>query len=99
VLKEDFMIKPLNDNVLLKKEVTENKTASGIILSTNESKEENFGLVVAVGDGKIVDGKKIAMTVKVNDRVIFDKYATTEIKYKDEEYLLIPEGKILAVIE
>ena len=93
------MIKPLNDNGLLKKEVTENKTASGIILSTNESKEENIGLVVAVGDGKIVDGKKIAMTVKVNDRVIFDKYATTEIKYKDEEYLLIPEGKILAVIE
>ena len=93
------MIKPLNDNVLLKKEVTENKTASGIILSTNEYKEENIGLVVAVGDGKIVDGKKIAMTVKVNDRVIFDKYATTEIKYKDEEYLLIPEGKILAVIE
>ena len=93
------MIKPLNDNVLLKKETTENKTKSGIILSANESKEENIGTVVAVGDGKIVDGKKVALTVKVKDRVIFDKYATTEIKYNGEEYLLIPEDKILAVIE
>ena len=93
------MIKPLYNNVLLKKEVTENKTASGIILSTSESKEENIGLVVAVGDGKVVDGKKIPMTVKVNDRVIFDRYATTDIKYEDEEYLLISEDKILAVIE
>ncbi|MBQ9036604.1 MAG: co-chaperone GroES [Erysipelotrichaceae bacterium] len=93
------MIKPLNDNVLLKKETTENKTKSGIILSTNESKEENIGTVVAVGDGKIVDGKKVALTVKTKDRVIFDKYSTTEIKYNGEEYLLIPENKILAVIE
>ena len=93
------MIKPLNDNVLLKKETTENKTKSGIILSANESKEENIGKVVAVGDGKIVDGKKVALTVKVNDRVIFDKYATTEIKFNGEDYLLIPEDKILAVIE
>ncbi|MBR0474955.1 MAG: co-chaperone GroES [Erysipelotrichaceae bacterium] len=93
------MIKPLNDNVLLKKETTENKTKSGIILSANESKEENIGTVVAVGDGKIVDGKKVALTVKTKDRVIFDKYATTEIKYNGEEYLLIPEDKILAVIE
>ena len=94
-----MMIKPLNDNVLLKKETTENKTKSGIILSANESKEENIGTVVAVGDGKIVDGKKVALTVKAKDRVIFDKYATTEIKYNGEEYLLIPEDKILAVIE
>ena len=93
------MIKPLNDNVLLKKETTENKTKSGIILSANESKEENIGTVVAVGDGKIVDGKKVALTVRAKDRVIFDKYATTEIKYNGEEYLLIPEDKILAVIE
>ena len=93
------MIKPLNDNVLLKKETTENKTKSGISLSAYASKEENIGTVVAVGDGKIVDGKKVALTVKTKDRVIFDKYATTEIKYNGEEYLLIPEDKILAVIE
>ena len=93
------MIRPLNDNVLLKKEVIENKTASGIILSTNENKEENVGLVVAVGNGKLEDGKRVEMTVKVNDRVIFDKYATTTVKFRDEEYLLIPESKILAVID
>jgi chaperonin GroES len=95
----NIMIRPLNDNVLLKKEVIENKTASGIILSTNENKEENVGLVVAVGNGKLEDGKRIEMSVKVNDRVIFDKYATTTVKFRDEEYLLIPESKILAVID
>ena len=82
------MIKPLNNNVLLKKEVTENKTASGIILSTSESKEENIGLVVAVGDGKVVDGKKIPMTVKVNDRVIFDRYATLTSNIKTKSICL-----------
>ena len=93
------MIKPLNDNVLLKKEITENKTKSGIILSTNENKQENIGVVVAVGEGKVVDGKREPMTVKKNDRVIFDKYSTTEVKYQNEEYLLIAESKILAIVE
>ncbi len=97
---EDYiMIKPLNDNVLLKKEVVENKTASGIILSSNENVEENIGVVVAVGNGKLEDGKRIEMTVKENDKVIFDKYSTTEVTYKDEKYLLISESKILAVID
>ena len=93
------MIRPLNDNVLIKKENLENKTASGIILSTNENKQENIGIVVAVGEGKVVDGKREPMTVKKNDRVIFDKYATTEVKYQNEEYLLIAESKILAIVE
>ena len=93
------MIRPLNDNVLLKKEIVENRTASGIILSTNENKEENIGKVIAVGNGKLVDGVREPVEVKVNDKVIFDKYATTTIKYQNEEYLLISESKILAVIE
>ena len=93
------MIKPLNDNVLLKKEVIENRTKSGIILSTNENKEENIGVVVAVGDGRVEDGKRIPMTVKPDQRVIFDKYATTDIKYQDEDYMLISESKILAIVE
>ena len=97
---EDYiMIKPLNDNVLLKKEIVENKTASGIILSSNENVEENIGVVVAVGNGKLEDGKRIEMTVKENDKVIFDKYATTEVTYKEEKYLLIAESKILAIID
>jgi chaperonin GroES len=93
------MIKPLNDNVLLKKEEPETKTKSGIILSPNANKEENVGVIVAVGSGKVEDGKKIPMSVKKGQRVIFEKYSTTEIKYEDEEYLLVPENKILAVIE
>ena len=93
------MIRPLNDNVLIKKEIVENKTASGIILSSNTNVEENIGIVVAVGNGKLEDGKRIPMNVKENDRVIFDKYSTTEVSYQDEKYLLLPESKILAVID
>ncbi len=93
------MIKPLNDNVLIKKEVTENKTASGIILSTNTNTEENIGVVIAVGEGKLAEGKRLPMTVKVNDKVIFDKYAANEIEYQGEKYLLISESKIYAVID
>lgn len=93
------MIKPLSNYVLLKKEVIENTTKSGIILATSESQEDNVGVVVAVGPGKVVDGQTVAMTVKESDKVIFDKYATTTIKYQDEEYLLIEESKILAVVE
>ena len=69
------MIRPLNDNVLIKKETIENKTASGIILSAKENTEDNIGVVIAVGEGSLVDGKRVPMTVKVNDKVIFDKYA------------------------
>ena len=93
------MIRPLNDNILLKKEVAENKTASGIILSTSENKEDNVGVVVAVGEGQLIEGKRVAPAVKAGDRVIFDKYAVKEIKYGKEEYLLIAEGKILAIVE
>lgn len=93
------MIKPLYDNVLVKKEVIESKTASGIILSTNEKKADNIGRVIAVGNGRVEDGKHIDMSVKVNDRVIYDKYATTEIEYESEKYLLVSETKILAIIE
>ena len=93
------MIRPLNDNVLLKKETVENKTASGIILSTGEKDAENIGVVIAIGDGKEVDGKKVPVAVKVGEKVIFDKYSTTEIEYDKEKYLLISDSKILAVIE
>lgn len=93
------MIRPLNDNVLLKKEVIENRTASGIILSTSEKNEENIGTVVAAGAGRLVDGKREPLDVKVGERVIFEKYATTEVEYQNEKYLLISAGKILAVID
>jgi len=93
------MIRPLNDNVLVTKLVIENKTASGIILSAKEGQEENIGVVIAVGEGKMEDGKRIPMTVKKKDHVIFDKYSTTEVTYQNEKYLLIPESKILAIVD
>lgn len=92
------MLKPLNDNVVLKKEKVEYKTASGIIL-TKESKEEpSYAIVVAVGDGLMVDGKRIPLTVKVNDKVVFKKYSATEFKIDEEEYLVISEKDILAIL-
>ena len=93
------MIRPLNDNVLVKKETVENKTASGIILSAKENTEDNIGVVIAVGEGALVDGKRVPMTVKVNDKVIFDKYAGKEVEYQGEKYLLVSESKIYAVID
>ncbi len=93
------MIKPLHDNVLLKKQVVENKTASGIILTNSTKQADNIGVVVAVGEGKLVDGKLVELTVKPNDKVIYDKYSVTEVEYESEKYLLLPESKILAIID
>ncbi|MGI6608557.1 MAG: co-chaperone GroES [Erysipelotrichaceae bacterium] len=93
------MIKPLNDNVVLKITNVESKTANGIILTATAKEAENIGIVVAVGAGKIVDGKRILPTVKENDKVIFDRYAVTEVEYLNEKYLIVPESGILAVIE
>ena len=93
------MIKPLNDKVLLKIVTIENKTASGIILTTEVKEENNIGVVVAVGDGKIVDGKRVLPIVKKDDKVIFDKYAAIEVEYLNEKYLIVPEADILAIIE
>jgi len=93
------MIKPLYDNVLIKKEVLENRTASGIIVSTSNAQQDNVGRVVAVGEGKIVDGKRIPVDVSVNDKVIFSKYSTEEVEINNEKYYLLSADKILAVIE
>ncbi|HEY8444811.1 MAG TPA: co-chaperone GroES [Bacilli bacterium] len=93
------MLKPLHDNVVLKKEKVEQKTASGIILTGNVKEEPNIASVVAVGDGALVDGKKVPLTVKVGDKVVYKKYSTTEFKFEEEEYLIINEKDILAIVE
>lgn len=92
------MLKPLNDNVILKKEKMEDKTLSGIILTKTQD-EPDYAVVVEVGEGIIVEGKLKPMTVKKEDKVIFKKYSTTEFKYNDEEYLVISEKDILAIIK
>jgi len=96
--EEEKMLKPLNDNVILKKEKMEDKTLSGIILTKTQD-EPDYAVVVEVGEGIIVEGKLKPMTVKKEDKVIFKKYSTTEFKYNDEEYLVISEKDILAIIK
>jgi chaperonin GroES len=93
------MLKPLHDNVVLKKEKLEKKTASGIILSGDAKEQPSFASVAAVGEGNRVDGKLVPLTVKIGDKVVYKKYSATEIKVGEEEYLIIAEKDILAVLE
>ena len=93
------MIKPLSDRVLLKMVEPEEKTKSGIILSANDKEKPEFAEVVAVGDGVILEGKKIEMVVKPKDRVIISKYAGTEVKYAGENYIIVRQDEILAIEE
>jgi len=92
-------IHPLSNRVLLKSLEAEQKTASGIILPESAQEKKQEAEVVAVGPGKITDGKKEEMTVKVGDVVIYSKYAGDEVKLNGEDYTLIEEDKILAILE
>lgn len=94
-------IKPIHSNVIVKP-ITENEvTKSGIVLPDTVDKERpEKGEVVAVGEGKLLDdGKKAPMNVKVGDKVMFKKYSPDEIKVDGEEYLVIQESDILAILE
>ena len=93
------MIKPLQDRVVLKMVANEETTKSGIILAANTKEKPQVATVVAVGPGGIVDGKEITMQVKANDKVVFSKYAGTEIKLDGEEYTIVRESEILGIIE
>lgn len=93
------MIKPLADRVLIKMKEGEETTKSGIILATNAQEKPQIAEVIAVGPGGNVDGNNIEMHVKVGDNVIVSKYAGTQIKYEGEEYLIVKQSDILAVIE
>lgn len=93
------MIKPLEDRVLLKMKDAEETTKSGIILSSGSQEKPQIAEVIAVGPGKVEDGKKIEMNIKVGDKVITSKYSGTEIKYEGEEYIIVKESDILAIVE
>ncbi len=94
-------LKPLHDNVVVKPLSVDEMTKSGIVLPDTASKEKpERGEVVAVGPGKHLDnGKIIPVSLKVGDKVIFKKYSPDEIKVDNEEYLLISESDILAILE
>lgn len=94
-------VKPLNDRVVVKPKPHEEKTKGGIFLPDTASKERPMeGEVIAVGPGRRADdGKLIPMSVKVGQHVLYAKYAGTEFKIDDEEYLILQEKDILAIIE
>ncbi|AZR71992.1 co-chaperone GroES [Anoxybacter fermentans] len=93
-------IKPLGDRVVLKPIERVEKTKSGIVLPDTAKEKPMEGEVIAVGEGRLLDnGTKVAPTVKTGDRVIYAKYAGTEVKIDDQEYLIISEKDILAIVE
>ncbi len=91
-------IKPLADRVVIKMVEAEEKTASGIILTGSAKEKPQIAEVVAVGPGGVVDGKEVVMEVKVGDKVITSKYAGTEVKFEGEEYTILKQSDILAVV-
>lgn len=92
------MLKPLGDRVVIRVLEQEEKTASGIFLPDTAKEKPSQGEVVAVGPGKVQDnGNRVALDVKVGDKIIFSKYAGTEVKYEGAEYLIVSERDILAI--
>lgn len=92
-------LKPLRDKVVVKAQDEQETTKSGIVLPDTAKEKPQRGKVVAVGSGKIKDGKVIPLEVKEGDIVIYEKYGPNEIKVDGEEYLIIKEEDILAIIE
>lgn len=93
------MIKPLGDRVLIEANAKEETTLSGIVLPDTAKEKPQEGTIVAVGAGALnKDGVRVALEVKVGDRVLFSKYAGTEIKYEGKEYLIMKETDIHAIV-
>lgn len=90
---------PLNDKVVLKPIKAEETTKSGIILSNTAQDKQQEAEIVAVGAGGIVDGKEIVMCVKEGQRVIFSKYSGTEVKLDGQNYIVVRQNDILAIVE
>ncbi len=97
--KTKLNIRPLGDRVILQRAEAEEKTAGGILLPESAKDKPKEGRIIAVGDGKTLEsGEKQQMVVKAGDRVLFSSYAGTEVKYDGEEYLIMSENDVLAVI-
>ena len=92
-------IRPLADRVVIKKVEAEEKTASGIVLPGAAKEQPRIAEVVEVGPGGIVEGKEIKMELTVGDKVIFQKYSGTEVKIEGQEYTILRQSDVLAVIE
>jgi len=93
------MIKPLGERVLIEAIAKDETTASGIVLPDTAKEKPQEGKVIAVGSGTLKDGVRVALEVKEGDRVLFSKYAGTEIKFEGKEYLIMKESDIHAIFE
>jgi len=94
-----MQVKPLGSRVLLKEVETEETTKSGIVLPSNAKEKPYMAEVIEVGPGEKKDGYEIKMQVKKGDRVLYSKYAGTEVKLDDEKYLIVKQDDILAIVE
>ena len=92
-------IKPLADRVVIKMVEEEETTKGGLILSGSAKEKPQVAEVIAVGPGGNVDGKEVEMIVKVGDKVLTSKYSGTEVKLDDEEYVVVRQSDILAIVE
>ena len=92
-------LKPLSDRVILKAVEAEETTKSGIILTSAAKEKPEVAEVIAVGPGGMVDGKEVVMTVKAGDKVITSKYSGTKVKVDGEEYTIVRQNDILAIVE
>ena len=94
------MLKPLSDRVILKLTQIEETTKSGIVLPSSSKEKSSIAEVVAVGPGgKDENGNEIVMNLKIGDRVVCSKYAGTEIKYENEDYIIVKQSDVLAIVE
>ena len=92
-------IKPLGDRVVIKNVEAEETTKSGLLLTTSAKEKPQMAIVLAVGPGGNVDGKEITMNVAEGQKVIYSKYAGTECKLEGEEYIIVRQSDILAIVE
>lgn len=94
------MLKPINDKVVLKRMKEEEKTKGGIVLPDTAQEKPTKGEVIAVGPGKLLDsGNRVPPQIKRGDKVIYSKYAGTEVKLNGNEYVILDESDVLAVVE
>ena len=92
-------LKPLFDKVVLKKVEAEETTKAGLILTGSAKEKPDVSVVVAVGPGGVIDGKEVSMVLSVGDKVIVGKYSGTEVKVDNEEYTVVSQSDILAIVE
>lgn len=91
-------IKPLGDRVLVQADAAEEVTSSGLYIPDTAKEKPQQGTIIAVGEGKVENGNKIAMTVKKGDKVLYGKYAGTEVTLDGEEYLIMRESDIVGIL-